>query len=83
MNAPKEENQTVHLLQFADGNLADNAKNLLNVLGYESQRTMQLDPNTPDGFLSAFELEDEEKFNPKRALVEEWESIDRPVSANG
>ena len=75
MNAPKEEIKQA-LLQFADGNLADNAKNLLNVLGYESQRTMQLDPNTSDGFLSAFELEDEEKFNPKRALVEEWESID-------
>ena len=75
MNAPKEEIKQA-LLQFADGNLADNAKNLLNVLGYRSERTMQLDPNTPDGFLSAFELEDEEKFNPKRALVEEWESVD-------
>ena len=75
MNGQKEKiEQALH--QFASGDLADNAKHLLNVLGYESQRTMQLDPNTSDGFLSAFELEDEEKFNPKRALVEEWESID-------
>ena len=75
MNGKKEEIEGA-LHQFASGDLADNAKHLLNVLGYESQRTMQLDPNTSDGFLSAFELEDEEKFNPKRALVEEWESID-------
>ena len=75
MNGPKKKIEGA-LHQFASGNLADNAKHLLNVLGYESQRTMQLDPNTSDGFLSAFELEGEEKFNPKRALVEEWESID-------
>ena len=40
MNEPKKKiEQALH--QFARGNLADNAKHLLNVLGYESQRTMQ------------------------------------------
>ena len=66
--------QALH--QFTNGNLADNAKHLLNVLGYESERTMNLDPNTADSFLSAFNLQDNQGFNPKRALVEEWESID-------
>ena len=75
MDGPKKKiEQALH--QFARSNLAGSAKHLLNVLGYESQRTMRLEPNTLDGFLSAFELDDEEKFNPKRALVEEWESID-------
>ena len=75
MDGPKKAiEQALH--EFASGDLSENAKKLFKELGYESPRTMQLDPNTPDGFLSAFELEDEEKFNPKRALVEEWESID-------
>ena len=64
------------LHQFANGNLADNAKHLLNVLGYKSERTMRLRPNTLKGFLSAFNLEDEGKFNQKRALAKNWESID-------
>ena len=75
MNEPKKKIENA-LHKFADGNLADNAKRLLNVLGYRSKRTMHLDPNTSHGFLSAFELEGDERFNPSRALVEDWESID-------
>ena len=75
MDGPKKKiEQALH--QFARGNLAGNAKHLLNVLGYESQRTMRLEPNTSDGFLSAFNLQDNQDFIPERALVEEWESID-------
>ena len=75
MNGKKEEiEQALH--QFVDGNLAENAKHLLNVLGYESKRTMRLEPNTSDGFISAFNLDDDAKFNSERALTEEWESID-------
>ena len=75
MDGPKKAiEQALH--EFASGDLTENAKKLFKELGYESQRTMRLEPNTSDGFLSAFELEDEEKFNPKRALIEEWESID-------
>ena len=75
MDGPKKKiEQALH--QFARGNLAGNAKHLLNVLGYESERTMNLDPNTADSFLSAFNLQDNQDFIPKRALVEEWESID-------
>ena len=75
MNEPKKKiEQALH--QFARGNLADNAKHLLNTLGYRSQRTMQLDPNSKDGFLSAFNLQNSQDFNTERALVEEWDSID-------
>ena len=75
MNEPKKKIERA-LLQFANGNLADNAKRLLNVLGYRSERTMQLEPNTPEGFLSAFEIKDDDRFNPNRAMIAELESID-------
>ena len=75
MDGPKKKiEQALH--EFASGDLSENAKKLFKELGYESPRTMRLEPNTLDGFLSAFELDDEERFNPKRALIEEWESID-------
>ena len=47
MNEPKKKIEAA-LHRFADGNLADNAKHLLNTLGYRSERTVQLDPNTKD-----------------------------------
>ena len=75
MNEPKKKIE-VALHQFADGNLADNAKHLLNTLGYRSERTMRLNPNTPERFLSAFNLENDPNFKPERALVAEWESVD-------
>ena len=75
MNEPKKKiEQALH--QFASGNLADNAKHLFDVLGYRSERTMNLDPNTADSFLSAFNLQDNQGFNPERALIAKWESID-------
>ena len=64
------------LCQFTDGDLAGNAKKLLNVLGYRSQRTMPLDPNTPDEFLAVFNQDPERKMNPERAITDEWESVD-------
>ena len=73
MNQPKEEIKRA-LQRFSDGNLAENARHLLNVLGYRSERRMDLEPNTADGFLSAFNLEG--KINRDRALLDEWESVD-------
>ena len=75
MNEPKKKIEGA-LDQFASGNLADNAKRRLNVLGYESTRTIPLEPNTLEGFLAAFQIKIEEEFNPNRALVKEWKSID-------
>ena len=62
------------LQRFSDGNLADNARNLLNVLGYHSERRIDIEPNTADEFLSVFDSDD--KINADRALLKEWESID-------
>ena len=75
MTSPKDQIK-ITLQRFGDGNLAENARNLLNVLGYDSQRSMSLEPNTADGFLSALDPDDQKKFKPERALTEEWESID-------
>ena len=75
MNTSKNEIKSA-LHQFANGNLADNARHLLNVLGYHSERRINIEPNTAAGFLSALNPVAQEKFNPKRALVEEWKSVD-------
>ena len=52
------------------------AKKLFKELGYESERTRHLRPNTPERFLSVFNLDNDPDFNPERALLEEWESVD-------
>ena len=64
------------LKKFDSGDLAENAKNLFDVLGYKSERTRRFDPNTPARFLSVFDLEDDPDFKPERVLIEEWESVD-------
>ena len=74
MTTTKQDIKTA-LQRFADGNLTDNARNLLNVLGYRSQRTIPIEPNTADGFISALNPSVREKFKPERALTEEWESV--------
>ena len=75
MDEKKEEiKQALH--QFVSGDLADNAKELLRILGYKSERTRRFYPNTPEKFLSVFDLENDQDFKPERALIEEWESVD-------
>ena len=73
MNALKDKIKTV-LQRFSDGNLAEDARNLLNALGYRSQRTLSLEPNTADGFIEHFDLHN--TMNRDRARLDEWESID-------
>ena len=75
MTSPKDKINTA-LQRFSNGNLAENARNLLNVLGYQSERRINLEPNTAAGFISALHPVAQEKFSPKRALVEEWKSVD-------
>ena len=75
MNQLKQDIKTA-LQRFADGNLADNATRLFKVLGYHSQRTIPIEPNTADGFISALNPAVRQKFKPERALTEEWESVD-------
>ena len=62
------------LKHFTDGNLADTARHLLETLGYRSDRTMSLEPNTAAEFILNFDPSN--TMNAERALLDEWESID-------
>ena len=62
------------LNRFADGDLAENARNLLNTLGYRSERALALEPNTADAFIDAYDLQ--RQLNRDRALTADWVSVD-------
>ena len=72
MNTSKNEIKSA-LHQFADGNLAENARNLFEVLGYRSQRAMDLEHNTAEEFLEVFDRHG--RVNQQRASLNQWESI--------
>ena len=73
MNQHKDEIKSA-LQRFSDGHLVENARNLLNTLGYRSERTLSLEPNTADGFVGHFDQHS--TMNRERTLLSEWESID-------
>ncbi len=62
------------LQRFRSGNLAQNARDLLNTLGYHSDLEMDIEPNTAKGFIAEFDLSD--KMNRERAQIDDWVSID-------
>ena len=62
------------LNRFTTGDLVENARNLLNTLGYRSERTLALESNTAEAFIAAYDLQG--KLNRDRALTAEWTSID-------
>ena len=62
------------LNNFADGNLAQNATDLLSVLGYESQRTLSRTSNTVEAFLEDFD--NHGRMNREKALLHEWQTAD-------
>ena len=62
------------LNNFADGDLAENATQLLKVLGYESQRTLNRDANTPEAFLEDFDTQGQ--INREKAHLHEWHTAD-------
>ena len=62
------------LHRFTGGNLADNARRLLDTLGYRSGRTIALEPNTAEGFIE--NLDPSNTMNRERARLDEWESVD-------
>ena len=62
------------LQRFKTGGLAQNARNLLNTLGYHSDLEMDIEPNTAKGFIAEFDLSD--KMNRERAEIDDWMSID-------
>lgn len=59
---------------FGAGNLADNAQNLFQTLGYQTDRAIRLASPTPDSFLSQFALE--KPFNSKIARLSDWQFVD-------
>ena len=62
------------LSNFTEGTLAENARHLLNTLGYQSERTLALEPNTAEAFIDTYDLH--RILNRGRALTTEWVSID-------
>ena len=62
------------LTQFTEGALAENARTLLATLGYESQRTLTLTPNTAEEFIANFDTA--ERMHRKNARLAEWQSVD-------
>jgi adenine-specific DNA-methyltransferase len=59
---------------FRSGSFSRNAANFFDALGYRSERTAELEPNTPEGLLGLVNRPD--FFNRKNARPEEWASID-------
>ena len=62
------------LAALASGSLSISATRLLNVLGYQSRKSVQLEPNTSTGLLKAANQKD--FGNPAKSHVEEWKSVD-------
>ena len=62
------------LNRFTDDRLAENARNLLNTLGYQSERVIPLEPNTAEAFIETYDPEG--KLKRDKALTAEWGSID-------
>jgi adenine-specific DNA-methyltransferase len=62
------------LAGFGKDDLKTVSIGLLNALGYQSEKTLDLD-NTPDAFLSEFDNRDR-KLRQDKALFERWKSID-------
>ena len=55
---------------FSIGSLSENARRLLGVLGYASNRTLHIRPNTAEGFLARWHI------NAEKALLAEWDTCD-------
>ena len=62
------------LRAFSGSDLRAAASSLLNSLGYQSEKTLDLD-NTPDAFLGEFDKRDR-KFRKAKALFERWKSVE-------
>ncbi len=75
MSAPQHKTAIKEALnRFTAGGLVENSRNLLNTLGYRSERTLALESNTAEAFIDAYDSQ--EKLSRDRALTAEWTSID-------
>ena len=62
------------LNNFTDGETHENATHLLNVLGYQSQRTLSRTENTVAAFVEDFDRH--KRMNRQKALLHEWQTAD-------
>ena len=75
MNAPQHKADIKGALnRFTTGALVENSRNLLNTLGYRSERTLPLESSTAETFIAAYDRHG--KLNRNRALTTAWNSID-------
>ena len=82
MNAPQHKAAIKETLnRFTTGDLVENARNLLNTLGYRSERVLALESNTAEAFIAAYDRHG--KLNRDRALTAEWSSIDLLFQLSG
>ena len=82
MNAPQHKAAIKEALnRFTTGDLVENGRNLLNTLGYRSERTLTLESSTAEAFIAAYDLQG--KLNRDRALTAEWSSIDLLFQLSG
>ena len=82
MNDPQHKAAiTKALNRFTTGDLVENGRNLLNTLGYRSERTLTLESSTAEAFIAAYDLHG--KLIRDRALTAELTSIDLLFQLSG
>ncbi len=62
------------LRAFAAGDLKHNALALFEALGYTSEKQLDLDSNTAEGFIDAFDLH--HTLSAERALLAQWQTVE-------
>ena len=74
MNTDTRKQIETALRAFSGSDLRAASIGLLNSLGYQSEKTLDLD-NTPDAFLAEFDKRDR-NFRKDKALFERWKSVE-------
>jgi len=74
MNTDTRKQIETTLRAFSGSDLRTASIGLLNSLGYQSEKTLDLD-NTPDAFLAEFDKRDR-KYRKDKALFERWKSVE-------
>jgi len=62
------------LKAFGKGSLRANATQLFSTLGYTSDKTIELTPNTPENFLH--EVDQQKRLRKDKALFSRWKGVD-------
>ena len=74
MNTDTKQQIETAFRTFSGSDLRFESIGLLNSLGYQSKKTLDLD-NTPDAFLAEFDKRDR-KFRKDKALFDRWKSVE-------